>query len=93
MQQDPLAALGLLIRKFGYRIDGGWEVFIPEGVIQELGPNAQIQVEPDWQRKGFKFKVFVNQIVDGTWSEVKEDGSDSSGGPNQLAKTDDQTPA
>jgi len=87
MQQDPLAALGLLIRKFGHRIDGGWEVFIPEDVIQGLGPNAQIQVEPDHQRKGFKFKVFVNQVVDGTWSEVKDDIS--SGGPDQLAKTDE----
>jgi len=79
--------LGLLIRKFGYRIDGGWEVFIPEDVIQGLGPNAQIQVEPDIQRKGFKFKVFVNQVVDGTWSEVKDDIS--GGGPDQLAKTDE----
>jgi hypothetical protein len=79
--------LGLLIRKFGYRIDGGWEVFVPEGVLQELGPRAQIQVEPDVQRKGFKFKVFLNTVVDGTWSEVKDDIS--SGGPHQLAKTDE----
>jgi len=87
MQQDPLAALGLLIRKFGYKIDGGYEVFVPERVIQGLGPNAQIQVEPDPQRKGFKFKVFVNQVVDGTWSEVKDDIG--SGGPNQPTKTDE----
>jgi hypothetical protein len=79
--------LGLLIRKFGYKIDGGYEVFVPERVIQELGPNAQIQVEPDFQRKGFKFRVFLNKVVQGTWSEVKDDIS--SGGPDQLAKTDE----
>jgi hypothetical protein len=65
MQQDPLAALGLLIRKFGHRIDGGWEVFVSEKTIRGLGPNAQIQVEPDVQRKGFKFRVFLNQVVEG----------------------------
>jgi hypothetical protein len=87
MQQDPLAALGLLIRKFGHRIDGGWEVFISEKAIQELGPRAQIQVEPDAQRKGFKFRVFLNQTIQGTWSEVKDDIGGS--GPNQLTKTDE----
>jgi len=86
MQQDPLAALGLLIRKFGQRIAGGWEIFIPEKAIQELGPHAQIQVEPDAERKGFKFRVFLNTTIQGTWSEVKDD---ISGGPDQLTKTDD----
>jgi hypothetical protein len=86
MQQDPLAALGLFIRKFGYKVDGGWEVFIPEGAIQELGSHAQIQVEPDPERKGFKFRVFLNKTIEGTWSEVNDI---SSGGPDQLAKTDE----
>jgi len=82
--------LGLLIRKFGHRIDGGYEVFIPEGVLQDLGSRAQIQVEPDFQRKGFKFRVFLNTIVNGTWSEVKEEnGSVSGSRPDQLAKTDE----
>jgi len=81
--------LGLLIRKFGYKIDGGYEVFIPEDKIQELGPRAQIQVEPvqDNEGRGFKFRVFLNTVVQGMWSEVKDDIS--GGRPDQLAKTDE----
>lgn len=80
----------MLIRKFGYKIDGGYEVFIPEDKIQELGPRAQIQVEPDIQRKGFKFRVFLNTVVNGTWTEVKEEnGNDSGSGPDQLATTNE----
>lgn len=93
MQQDPLAALGLLIRKFGDKIDGGWEIFIPQDKIMELGLHGQIQVEPIPARNGFKFKVFFNKVVEGTWSEHTDETSEGSGGPHQLAKADDQTPA
>jgi len=93
MQQDPLAALGLLIRKFGNKVDGGWEIFIPQSKIMELGAHAQIQVEPVPERNGFKYRVYVNQIVEGQWSEHKDDVSESGSGPDQLAQADDQTPA
>ena len=90
MQQDPLAALGLLIRKFGRKIDGGWEIFIPQKKIMELGGGAQIQVEPVPARRGFKFKVLFNTTVDGTCIEVKNgDNTDSGSGPNQLAETNE----
>ena len=93
MQQDPLAALGLLIRKFGRKIDGGWEIFISQKKVMELGGSAQIQVEPVPARNGFKFKVFFNQTIEGQWSEHKDDVSESGSRPDQPAQADDQTPA
>jgi len=90
MQQNPLAALALFIRKFGRRVDGGWEVFVSEKKIRALGDHAQIQVEPVPARRGFKFKVLFNTTVDGTCIEVKNgDNTDSGSGPNQLAETNE----
>jgi hypothetical protein len=88
INQNPLAALALFIRKFGERIAGGWEIFIPEEKINELGENAQIIVEPDFVRKGFKYKFFLNALIEG---EGKVNDSES--GLVQHPKTDDQTPA
>ena len=93
MQQDPLAALGLLIRKFGYKVDGGWEIFVPEQKLLELGSHANIQVEPVPDRKGFKFRVYFNKTIQGTWSEHKDDVSESGSGPNKLAEKNDEAPA
>lgn len=93
MQQDPLAALGLLIRKFGRKIDGGWEIFISQKKIMELGGHAQIQVEPVPARNGFKFKVYFNQLIEGQWSEHKDETIEGGSGPDQLAQTDDKAPA
>lgn len=91
MQQNPLAALALFIRKFGEKIDGGWEIFVSAKKLQELGDNAQIQVEPIPARRGFKFKVFFNKTTEGMWGEINDINSnaDSSSGPSQLTETNE----
>jgi hypothetical protein len=36
-------ALALLIKKFGQRIDGGYEIYIPDHVLAAVSPYWQIQ--------------------------------------------------
>jgi hypothetical protein len=92
LNQNPLAAAGVLIRKFGERIEGGWEIFIPSRMLDELGGNAQIIVEPYFQADGVRLKIFLNKTIEGEWREVTEDG-DSGSGCLQHSEADDETPA
>lgn len=93
MNQNPLAALGLLIRKFGERIAGGWEIFIPEEKINELGQNAQVVVEPDLVRRGFKYKFFLNALIEGEGKYAEGEGGhvDGESGLVQHPKTDEDS--
>ncbi len=54
---------------------------------------AQIQVEPVPARKGFKFRVYLNKTIQGTWSEHIDKAIESGSGPDQPAETDDKASA
>ncbi len=84
--------MALFIRKFGERIADGWEIFIPEDKINALGDNAQIIVEPDFVRKGFKYKFFLNALIEGE-GKLNDSNKDGESGLVQHPKTDDQSPA
>jgi hypothetical protein len=65
-----LAALGLLIQKFGNRIPGGFEVTIPPSILN-INPAARLQQErmPDG---GSRVRYFPNQTVEGKLSQPSQ---------------------
>jgi hypothetical protein len=61
----------LFIRKFGVKIDGGFELTIPEKWIEYIGANAQVVVVPDPPNHQVKYQLFLNRVVNGEWKHVE----------------------
>ena len=80
-----LRALSLLIRKYGQRIDGGHEVYIPDTVLAVLSPLGQMELQRHSDKPGFCFRYFHNSTVEGK-------GTVADGGCIQPSQTDGQNP-
>lgn len=76
--------IALLIKKFGYRVDGGYEVFVPLTAATSLPPDGQIQEEVvSGEKSGFRFRYFPNQTIQGEEPEAK----------TAIEKVEDDRPA
>lgn len=58
------AALGLMIRKFGFRCDGGYEIFIPKQTLENIPPAGQIQHQVDPEGKGVYIRYYPNLTIE-----------------------------
>ena len=90
-QQHLLQALALLLQKCGTRIDGGYEVYIPDDLIAEMSPYGQIQEQHHLTKSGICLRYFPNQTIDQTLEETIDDTA--KGGALQCPQADDQNPA
>lgn len=75
-QQHLLTALGLLIRKYGYRADLGYEIYIPDTVLRSVSPEAQIQEQRHPNKPGICVRYLPNLTIQGS---VQDEKSSSNG--------------
>ena len=59
-----MMGVALLLRKFGSRCDGGYEVFVPYADIAEMPPHATVQEQPDQLKGGVWLRCFPNRTTD-----------------------------
>jgi hypothetical protein len=57
--------LALLVRMFGDKIAKGYEVFIPDTMLQSLSPHDQMQEERDNIRGGTLLRYFPSKVIEG----------------------------
>jgi hypothetical protein len=57
--------LALLVRMFGDKIPNGYEVFIPDTMLQSLSSHDQIQEERDNNRRGTLLRYYPSKLVEG----------------------------
>ena len=59
-----LTALALLVKKFGERIPGGFEVRVGASELIEMSPYGTFQEVPDMNGRGVRWQYFPNTTID-----------------------------
>ena len=62
-QRQLMQGLCLFLEKFGNKIDGGYEVFVPFAKLESVALHAQVQV--DKGPTGVTLRYFPNRVVEG----------------------------
>lgn len=85
--QYVLPALALLIQKFGAKIDGGHEIYIPDATLARVMQNTQGQIQEGRHptKAGVCVRYFSNPVIEGKLSGI-EPSSESV----QPAEPDDE---
>jgi hypothetical protein len=77
MKGNPqIAAIAFLVKKFGERIPGGYEVRVTALDLHEMSPHGIFQEVPDINGKGVRWQYFPNVTIDlkpGDWKESAPD--------------------
>ena len=60
---NPMRGIALLVRKFGKRCDGGYEVFLAAADVLAMSPHGQVQETP--APDGTWLRYYPNRTIDG----------------------------
>lgn len=92
-----LAAICLLLKKFGTRVGGAFEVEVTAAEMMEMSQYGTFQEVPSVDRRTVKWQYFPNNTIDaepGSWKDVTPEsvtpkGVIEDGGPAQPPETDE----
>lgn len=90
---QPLMAIAVLIRKFGKRIPGGYEVEVSHLELKDLSPHGALSEVPELDRSVIRWQYYPNNTIEGELtpnSVTPESGNNgSTSGLLQHPQTDE----
>lgn len=97
-----LTAIAFLVKKFGEKIEGGFEVRVTAADMLSMSPHGTFQEVPDIDNRGVRWQYFPNVTIDaepGSWKDVTPESVTpesiikADGRPIQSPETDEPSSA